>query len=98
MPEISPNRIVYTKHAADQMLDRDISEIEVNSVIAGGVMAMEYLTDRPFPSYLLFAYVGLRPLHVVLAYDANDKIGYVVTAYEPDPGIWEDGYMKRRSQ
>jgi hypothetical protein len=46
---------------------------------------------------LLLGRVGGRPLHVVAAYNAEDDETIVVTVYEPDPALWEDGFKRRRA-
>ena len=34
--------------------------------------------------------------NVVFSYDESTDTGYVVTAYIPDPNLWQDGFRIRR--
>ena len=38
-----------------------------------------------------------RPLHVVAA-DNDDEETIIITAYEPDPMIWESDFKKKKEQ
>jgi len=56
----------------------------------------EYPDDEAYPSRLVMGRAGGRPVHLVLAgpTPAGDTI--VVTLYDPDPGRWEPGFVRRR--
>ncbi len=88
----------YTGHALRQMFARSVSVDEVKAVVENGEVIATYPDDRPYPSDLLLG-LGLskRPLHVVLAYNEEDRSGYVVTVYVPDSKLWSDDYKSRRS-
>ena len=45
------------------------------------------------PPYVLIT--RQRPIHVVLAYDPSTRTDIVVTAYEPDPELWNDDFKSR---
>ncbi len=53
--------------------------------------------DTPYPSALLLAFAGSRPLHVVRAIDTESQTTYVITAYEPDPAEWDASFRIRRT-
>ena len=55
-----------------------------------------YPDDTPYPSRLVLAWRGDKPLHVVAAYNAQDDEQIVITVYEPDPALWEDGFRRRK--
>ncbi len=55
----------------------------------------EHATDRPYPSRLVRGWSGSRPLHVVVAGSSEDDAMVVVTVYEPDPPLWDAGFMRR---
>ena len=57
---------------------------------------MDYPDDKPLPSKLILGFSNGRPIHVVLAYDAANETGYVITAYVPDENIWNNNYKSRR--
>ncbi|EDX77411.1 hypothetical protein MC7420_548 [Coleofasciculus chthonoplastes PCC 7420] len=88
--------LVFSSHAIQQMFLRRISKNEVQAVVAYGEVIDQRPDDTPFPSYLLLYIVGGQPLHVVFSYDESTDTGYVVTAYIPDPRIWQDDFRTRR--
>ena len=88
--------LVFSRHAIQQMFLRRISKSEVQAVVACGDAIEERLDDTPFPSYLLLDFLASRPIHVVFSYDESTDTGYVVTAYIPDPNLWQDDFRIRR--
>jgi hypothetical protein len=88
-------RISYKFHALQQMLARNISQREVETVLRAGETIATYPNDKPYPSRLLFGMVSFRPIHVVVAQDELHEC-YVVTAYEPDPKLWEEDFKTKR--
>lgn len=88
--------LIFSSHAIQRMFSRRITQEEVRAVIACGEIIVEYPDDQPFPSYLLLDFVGNRPIHVVFSYDQETDTGYVVTAYIPDPDIWQSDFRTRK--
>jgi len=66
-------------------------------VIRLGEVIAEYLDDAPFPGRLLLGFVGNQPLHVVVAVESSSKNCYVITAYDPDPHLWDEDFKRRRT-
>lgn len=89
--------VVFSGHAVRRMFERSVDADSVRHVLRSGEVIAEYPDDRPFPTLLLLAFVGRRPLHVVAALDADARACYVVSVYEPDPGLWDEGFRRRRS-
>lgn len=92
-----PARLVYSGHSLRRMFTRSILPAHVEEAIGGGELIEDYPDDLPFPSMLLLAFVGSRPIHVVYAVDEANDTGVVVTVYEPDPNLWTTGFKERRS-
>lgn len=92
----TPDKLIYTGHALRQMFERQIGTDAVRHVVEHGQTIAEYPDDEPHPSRLLLAFVNDRPIHVVLGYDRPQRIGYIVTAYVPDPDIWQSDFKQRR--
>jgi hypothetical protein len=88
--------LVFSRHAIQQMFLRRISKSEVQAVVAYGEVIEERPDDTPFPSYLLLDFLAGRPIHVVFSYDESTDTGYVITAYIPDPNLWQDNFRTRR--
>jgi hypothetical protein len=94
---LRPFRVVFRVHALRQMFNRRIEDEDVQVVVRTGKIIEEYPDDTPYPSYLLKATVRKRPLHVVVAYNKWEDVVIVITAYEPDPNIWDNNYSRRKS-
>ncbi len=88
--------ISWRKHALERMFQRGISRSDVKEVLHSGQVIESYNDDKPYPSFLLFLIVDLTPLHVVVGFDQENEICYVITAYEPDVQTFENDYMTRR--
>ena len=80
------------------MVQRGIARGDVLGVLHGGEVVEEYLDDTPYPSALVLGFVASRPLHVVVALDANGPIVYIITVYEPSPEKFEPDWKTRRKQ
>jgi hypothetical protein len=80
------------------MFQRGVRRDAVNAGVSGGETIADYPDDNPYPSRLLLGFVESRPLHVVVAWDAGTGTCITVTAYEPQPEQWQQGFRKRREQ
>jgi hypothetical protein len=92
------SEVRFSGHAVTRMFERGFSKDDVLTAIEQGEVIADYLDDRPYPSRLLLAYLGTRPLHVVVARDPASGVCFVVTAYPPDPAIWSADFTARRTQ
>ncbi|WP_036028408.1 DUF4258 domain-containing protein [Leptolyngbya sp. PCC 6406] len=63
----------------------------------GANWASAYPDDRPYPSYLMLGMVSQRPIHAVVAKDAETQTVFVVTAYEPDENLWQADFKARKN-
>ena len=90
-------------HAFERLQQRKIRPNEIRHIVLFGT-AIEYdhagTRDRPFPG-ILFSGMTTdgRPLHVKVdeRIQARTKFKhFVVTAYEPDPELWDDNFRLRR--
>ncbi len=89
-------RLFLRLHAARRMLERNILMEEVEHVVESGKVVEEYPDDEPFPSRLILGTPQNRPLHVVAADVTDSAITHIITAYQPDPEHWEDGFRRRK--
>jgi hypothetical protein len=88
--------LVFTRHARKRILERGIRIEEIHSATKAATVVEEYPGDEPYPSRLVMGQAGGRPLHLVLAGPTPTGDTIVVTLYEPDPGRWEPGFVRRR--
>ncbi len=91
-----PYKLVYQRHAVERMSQRSISEEDIEHVVSTGVTIETYADDTPYPSRLLLGWIGVRPLHVVIATDIEGRRKMIITAYEPDPSQWETNFRRRK--
>ena len=89
-------KITYRVHAVRRMFERHITDDDVANVLATGEIIAGYPDDLPYPSKLLLGWRGNRPLHVVTAYNARDDEEIVITVYEPDAALWDNGFRRRK--
>ncbi len=80
------------------MFERSISHDDVRDVVEFGEVIRDYPDDHPYPSRLLLAWRGDRPLHVVAADNETDDETIIITAYEPDPTIWKPDFKTKKEQ
>lgn len=78
------------------MFERSISQDDVKYVVENGEVIREYPDDQPFPSRLILGWREDRPLHIVAADDKDTDTTIIITAYQPDPAIWEPDYQKKK--
>ena len=93
---INDGNIEWHRHALERMMERGISRSEVKKVLLTGEVIEEYPSDYPFPSLLVLGKPEGKPLHVVVAFDKERKLLYIVTAYSPDVLHFLDDYKTRR--
>ena len=76
-----------TIHAADEILDEDISVSEVREAIFGGIIIEDYPGHRRGPCCLIYGKTkGGRGIHVVLT---KDKVPVrIITVYKPRQPYW----------
>ena len=90
--------LVFRVHALRRMFERRISDEDVQHVLETGEVIEEYPDDHPYPSRLVLGIREGRPLHVVAAEHAAAGEIIVITAYEPDPTLWEPDLRTRKPQ
>jgi Domain of unknown function (DUF4258) len=90
-----PAKLTFRVHALRRMFARSITASEVRTVIEQGDTIEGYPQDTPYPSRLVLGYASGRALHVVVADNAHGDEVIVVTAYEPDPALWQPGFRLR---
>ncbi|MEP0814186.1 MAG: DUF4258 domain-containing protein [bacterium] len=87
--------IKFSFHALEKLIEREISPAEVSEALSRSEVIESYPDDFPLPSKLLLGFAGMRPLHMVVADNTPCNSVIIVTAYEPDPLLWKDGFRRR---
>jgi Domain of unknown function (DUF4258) len=79
-----------------RMYQRRINEDVVRHVVETGETIEDYPDDFPYPSRLVLGWHGPRPIHVVVADNADDKENVVITVCEPERSEWEADFKRRK--
>ena len=90
-----PARLIFRVHAIQRMFQHRISEEDVRRVVESGETIRDYPDDTPYPSRLMLGWLESRPVHVVAAEDAESGKTFIITAYEPDPELWDSDFRRR---
>ncbi len=87
--------IAITDHARIRLNERNISIEDIISCINTGEIIANYPDDKPLESYLILGVsVKGKYIHIVVSSDAD--FIYLITAYFPDPEVWESDFKKRK--
>ena len=88
-------RIAVTEHARIRLYERNISMADIINGINTGEIIKQYPDDKPLPSCLILGFsVRKQYIHIVVSCDY--EFIYLITAYFPDPDIWEDDFKTRK--
>lgn len=94
------DQVYYTNHAKFEMENEEFGRIldsEINESIISDEVIEEYLTDKPYPSILIYGKTNVgRPSHIVCSYNGVEEIAIIITVYQPDSDLWVD-HKKRRT-
>ena len=93
------DKIAFKNHAIMRMNERKIFADDVKDALLNGEIIEIYEKDRPLPSCLIFGktFKG-KALHIVIAIDSKSSMLWVITVYEPNLELWEEGFKKRRAK
>lgn len=84
---VRENRIRWTAHALNRLVQRNIAINGVKKVLIEG--------DYPYPSCLVYGKnENNKVIHVVCGYDGNEL--WIITAYYPDELTWNSDLKSRR--
>lgn len=89
-------RLEWQRHALERMVERGITRADVLEVLFSGERIEDYPGDRPLPRALFLNWVRGRPLHVVAAFDMDNRTVAIITTYEPTLEYFEADFRTRR--
>ena len=92
-----PENIAITEHARIRLYERNISIDDIVNGINTGEIIKQYPDDKPLESCLILGFsVKSQYIHIVVSCD-TDFI-YLITAYFPDPDMWESVFKTRKGR
>ncbi len=93
--QLSSGKIELTQHASIRILERNISQKEIQEAGSNAAVIEDYPDDKYFPSCLLLGFTKeMRPLHIQVSRMDSENIR-IITIYEPDHYEWIN-FSKRR--
>lgn len=90
--------IIFSQHAFTRMFEREISPDMVKRAAQMGEVIESYPDDQPYPSVLFLFFEEGRALHIVAGINEAEDTCHVVTAYFPDPQLWNADFKTRRKK
>ncbi len=92
-----PESIAITEHARIRLYERNIGIDDIVNGINTGEIIKQYPDDKPLSSCLILGFsVKSEYIHIVASCD-TDFI-YLITAYFPDPDMWENDFKTRKGR
>ena len=95
---ISNNDLRISEHGYDELADDGLSAREVVSGVPHGIIVEEYPDYPKGPCILLLQKDRLdNPIHVVWGIPKSyDAPAVLITAYRPNPELWDETFLRRR--
>lgn len=95
---ISAGEVRISEHGYDELAEDGLTVREVLGGIVEAVVVEEYPSYPKGPCVLLLQKDKAgAPIHVVWGIPKDhDKPAVLITAYRPDPGRWDESFMRRR--
>ncbi len=88
-------KIRWTNHVIVRLLQRNITQDDIETAIKNGEIIEQYENDYPYPSCLIYGLsLNNKVLHVVCG--LNETELWIITAYYPDNVEWENDLKTRR--
>lgn len=92
----SQHKIRWTAHIVSRLIQRGISQSDVENAIKNGRIIEQYPDDYPVPSCLVLGTsINGKMLHVCCSSDGNYV--WMITAYFPDSESWNETFDKRKT-
>ena len=92
---VKDGKIRWTNHVIVRLLQRNITQEDIENALLNGEIIEEYENDYPYPSFLVYGMnLNNKVLHIVCG--ANETELWVITAYYPDNIKWEDDLKTRK--
>ncbi|MGN0193784.1 MAG: DUF4258 domain-containing protein [Pseudoramibacter sp.] len=89
--------VFFTQHVIARCKQRGITPKQIRITLTTGEIIKDYPDDTPYPSCLILGYPSPdKPLHVVVG--TNGEAAKIITAYYPDPNIWETDMKTRKDE
>ncbi len=92
-----PENIAITEHARIRLYERKIGIDDIVNGICTGEIIKQYEDDKPLPSCLILGF-SMKSQYVHIVVSCDTVFIYLITAYFPDPDLWESNFKVRRGR
>lgn len=94
---VTNKQIRWTNHVVIRLLQRNISQKDVEYALLNGEIIEEYENDYPYPSCLVYGIsINNEVIHVVCG--AGKEELWIITAYYPNNNEWNDDMKTRKEK
>lgn len=94
---VTNKQIRWTNHVVIRLLQRNISQKDVEYALLNGEIIEEYENDYPYPSCLVYGIsINNEVIHVVCG-DGKEEL-WIITAYYPNNNEWNDDMKTRKEK
>lgn len=96
---VESGEVKISDHGYDEMSDEYILAREVLAGVSEGIVVEDYPAYAKGPCVLVLQQdLNQRPIHVVWGIPKGlSSPAVVVTAYRPNPDLWSDDFMRRKT-
>ena len=92
---VKDRKIRWTNHVMIRLLQRNITQKDIEYALVNGEIIEEYESDYPYPSCLVYGInLNNKIIHIVCG--SNGEELWVITAYYPDNIEWENDMKTRK--
>ncbi len=92
---IKEGRIRWTNHVIVRLLQRNITQEDIEKALLDGEIIEEYENDYPYPSCLVYGInLNNEVIHIVCG--LNEIELWIITAYYPDNIKWKEDLKTRK--
>lgn len=94
---IKDEKIRWTNHVMIRLLQRNITQRDVENAILNGEIIEDYEDSYPYPSCLVYGInLDEEVIHVVCG--SNEEELWIITAYYPDYIEWKEDLKTRKEK
>ncbi len=89
------HKIRWTRHILTRLIQRGISQTDIENAIMNGRIIEQYADDYPVPSCLILEKTEAnRSLHICCS--SNEEYIWMITAYYPSSENWNENFDTRK--
>ena len=92
---INEGKLRWTNHIAIRLLQRNITQEDVEMALLNGEIIENYEDDYPYPNCLILG-MNKSNEHLHIVCGSNETELWLITAYYPDRSEWENDLKTRK--